>query len=120
MPRERIRARLTAERLSCLARNGQPGSPRGWPRGVESPGEESRSDGVAAQPIEAQPVFGQIKPRRGQVLACAEQHPREKTSRTSIAKNKGSQSSGVEKESVAQKRGATHFDRNAAQRLPWL
>jgi hypothetical protein len=44
-----------------------------------SPGEESRSDGVAAQAIEAQPVFGQIKPRRGQVLACVEQHPREKT-----------------------------------------
>jgi hypothetical protein len=68
---------------------------------VESPGEESRPNGVAAQAIEAQPVFGQIKPRRGQVLACAEQHPREKRSRTSIAKNKGAQSSGVEKESVA-------------------
>jgi len=27
-----------------------------------SPGEESRGDGVAAQAIEAQPVFGQIEP----------------------------------------------------------
>jgi hypothetical protein len=32
-----------------------------------SPGEESRLNGVAAQTVEAQPVFGQIKPskRRG-------------------------------------------------------
>src|SRR3984957_5865475 len=45
-----------------------------------------------------EPVFGQIKPKRGQALACAEQHP-EKTSRTSIVENKGAQSSGVEKES---------------------
>jgi hypothetical protein len=29
-----------------------------------SPGEESRSDGVAAKAIEAQPIFGQIKPSR--------------------------------------------------------
>jgi hypothetical protein len=29
-----------------------------------SPGEESRGDGVAAQAIEAQPVFGQIEPSR--------------------------------------------------------
>jgi hypothetical protein len=32
-----------------------------------SPGEESLRDGVAAQAIEAQPVFGQIKPSRGLV-----------------------------------------------------
>ena len=43
-------------RLSCLARNGR------------SPGEESRSDAVAAQAIEAQPSYGQIKPRRGRVV----------------------------------------------------
>ena len=30
-----------------------------------SPGEESPYDGVAAQTIEAQPVFGQIKEARG-------------------------------------------------------
>ena len=29
---------------------------------------------IAVQAIEAQPAFGQIKPMRGQVLACAEQH----------------------------------------------
>jgi hypothetical protein len=49
-------------RLSCLARNGQ------------SPGEESLAAAVAVQAIEAQPAFGQIKPMRGEVLACAEQH----------------------------------------------
>ena len=42
--------RLRGGLLSCLARNGR------------SPGEESRFDGVAAQTIEAQPVFGQIEP----------------------------------------------------------
>lgn len=49
-------------RLSCLARNGR------------SPGEESLTAAVAVQAIEAEPAFGQIKPMRGPVLACAEQH----------------------------------------------
>ena len=49
-------------RLSCLARNGR------------SPGEESLTAAVAVQAIEAKPAFGQIKPMRGPVLACAEQH----------------------------------------------
>jgi hypothetical protein len=49
-------------RLSCLARNGR------------SPGEESLAAAIAVQAIEAQPPFGQIKPLRGKVLACAEQH----------------------------------------------
>jgi hypothetical protein len=52
---------MAAVRLSCLARNGQ------------SPGEESIAATVAVQAIEAQPAFGQIKPMRGKVLACAEQ-----------------------------------------------
>src|SRR5258708_15366818 len=47
---------------------GEPGSSRGWPRGVESPGEESLTGAVAAQAIEAQPPFGEIKPRRGRVV----------------------------------------------------
>ena len=66
-----------------------------------SPGEESLSGGVAAQTIEAQPVFGQIKPRRGQVLACSKQHPREKTWLTLVFRHKRLDSSGVEKESLA-------------------
>ena len=53
-------------RLSCLARNGR------------SPGEESRSNGVAAQTIEAQPVFGQNKPSKRQGASRAEQQSREK------------------------------------------
>src|SRR5437879_3392038 len=36
-----------------------------------SPGEESRINGVAAQTIEAQPLFGQIKPsKRPRASAC--------------------------------------------------
>ena len=69
-----------------------------------SPGEESRSGDVAAQAIEAQPVFGQIRPSRGQVLACAEQHPQEKTWRMSVVPHKMSDSPGVEKEAVAQEK----------------
>src|SRR5882724_9947146 len=53
---------MAAVRLSCLARNGR------------SPGEESLTAAIAVQAIEAQPAFGQIKPMRGEVLACAEQH----------------------------------------------
>jgi uncharacterized protein (DUF3084 family) len=53
---------MAAVRLSCLARNGR------------SPGEESLTAAIAVQAIEAQPAFGQIKPMRGWVLACAEQH----------------------------------------------
>ena len=53
---------MAAARLSWFARNGR------------SPGEESLAAAIAVQAIEAQPAFGQIKPMRGQVLACAEQH----------------------------------------------
>jgi hypothetical protein len=68
------------------------------------PGEESLDDGVAAQAIEAQPVFGQIKPARGQVLARTEQHPREKTWPLSVCRHKRSAGTGVEKQALAQKR----------------
>src|SRR5271166_3888071 len=79
-------------------------------------GKKVDSDGVAAQAIEAQPFFGQIKPKRGQALSCLQQHPREKTWRISIAKNKGAQRTGAEKEPVAQKRDASLRDRSAAHR----
>jgi hypothetical protein len=49
--------RMAAERLSCLARNGR------------SPGEESLTAAVAAQAIEAEPSFGQIKPSEAAWLA---------------------------------------------------
>jgi hypothetical protein len=37
---------------------------------VVCPGEESLTTAIAVQAIEAQPAFGQIKPKRGKVLAC--------------------------------------------------
>ena len=95
---------------------GGPGSPRDLSRGVVPQGKKVDSDGVAAQTIEAQPVFGQIKPKRGQALACLEQYPREKTWRISIAKNKGAQRTSVEKEPVAQKRDASPRERSAGHR----
>src|SRR5258705_13213915 len=66
-----------------------------------SPGEESLFRVVAAQAIEAQPVFGQIRPSRGQVRSCREQHPQEKRWRISVTAHKRSASSGVEKEVIA-------------------
>jgi len=56
--------RMPAGRLSRLARNER------------SSGKESRSAGVVAQAIEAQPAFGQMKPRESE-CSCAEQHPLE-------------------------------------------
>src|SRR5271165_5350790 len=79
-------------------------------------GKKVDSDGVAAQSIEAQPFFGQIKPKRGQALACLEPHPREKTWRISTYENKGAQRTSVEKEPVAQKRDASLRDRSSAHR----
>jgi len=58
--------RMLSTRLSCLARNGR------------SPGEESRIDSVAAQTIEAQPVFGQIEPSKRPRASRAEPQVREK------------------------------------------
>src|SRR5260370_37081113 len=42
-----------------------------------SPGEESRVDSVAAQTIEAQPVFGQIEPSKRRRASRAEPQVRE-------------------------------------------
>ncbi|MBN9562509.1 MAG: hypothetical protein J0H14_17550 [Alphaproteobacteria bacterium] len=69
-----------------------------------SPGEESRCADIAAQAIEAQPVFGQIRPSRGQVRPCAEQHPQEKTWPMSVVPHKMLDGSGVEKETLAQEK----------------
>jgi len=79
---------MTPVRLCCLARNGR------------SPGEESRSGAVAAQAIEAQPPFGQIEPERGRVARATEQHPREKTWRTSDVLHKRRSVAGEEKETM--------------------
>jgi hypothetical protein len=55
----------------------------------ESPGEESRSDAVAAQAIEAQPVSGQIRPSRGKVRRGAEEHRGEDLAKTGFTRTRG-------------------------------
>jgi len=71
---------------------------------VGNPGEESRSAGVAVQAIEAQPVFGQIRPSRGPVRPRDEQHPQEKTWRMPVVPHKMSDAPGVETETLAQEK----------------
>ncbi|MDE5456035.1 hypothetical protein GWE18_25050 [Bradyrhizobium sp. CSA112] len=63
-----------------------------------SPGEESRFDSVAAQTIEAQPVFGQIKPSQRPGALRAETQSREKTWLISVMLYKRSEQLGEEKE----------------------
>jgi hypothetical protein len=84
---------MPAGRVSCLARNER------------SSGEESRSYGIAAQAIEAQPVFGQIKPREAR-CSRAEQQPREKAWLNCGTAFKRLDNTGAEKESIAWKREA--------------
>ncbi len=64
---------MTGQRLSWLARNGR------------SPGEESLGAAVAAQAIEAQPSFGQIKPSEARADRGSAAIPKEKTWRMSPA-----------------------------------
>ena len=78
--------RTLSERLSCLARNGR------------SPGEESRFDGVAAQTIEAQPVFGQIEPSQRPGASRADTQSREKRWLISIVPYKRLERFSAEKE----------------------
>ena len=74
-------------RLSCLARNGR------------SPGEESLTAAVAAQAIEAQPSFGQIKPSEAAWRRSGS--PEEKTWRILSEPHKRPGSPGEEKENAA-------------------
>ena len=74
-------------RLSCLARNGR------------SPGEESLTGAVAAQAVEAQPSFGQIKPSEGAWRRSGS--PEEKTWRILSEPHKRPGSPGEEKENAA-------------------
>src|SRR3954466_8495510 len=57
-----------------------------WPaRGMgEAQGKKVDPSAIAVQAIEAQPAFGQIKPMRGKVLACTEQHSRRRASFQSV------------------------------------
>ena len=63
-----------------------------------SPGEESRFDSVASQTIEAQPVFGQIKPSQRPGASRAETQSWEKTWPISVMLYKKSEQLGEEKE----------------------
>ena len=63
-----------------------------------SPGEESRVDSVAAQTIEAQPVFGQIEPSQRPGASRADTQSREKRWLISVVPFKGLELLGVEKE----------------------
>ena len=83
---------MAAARLSCFARNGR------------SPGEESLAAAIAVQAIEAQPAFGQIKPMRGTVLACAEQHL--ETCQLAIGPHKRSCVPGEGRDNLARRKAA--------------
>jgi hypothetical protein len=68
-----------------------------------SPGEESRSDGVAVQAIEAQPIFGQIRPSEA-TCSRALNSILEKGLTDLVERDKGTRSARVEKEYLAEKR----------------
>ena len=92
-------------RLSWLARNGR------------SPGEESRSDAVAAQAIEAQPSSGQISQGEAAWRARTEQHPREKTWRMSDVPHKSCSVGEEEKKLWRSKRRHRAQDQGPARSL---
>ena len=68
-----------------------------------SPGEESRVDSVAAQTIEAQPIFGQIEPSRGHVRRVLNRKSGRRW-RVSVQSGKRSERFGVGKETKGGKR----------------
>ena len=69
----------------------------------EAQGKKVVSDGVAAQTIEAQPVFGQIKPSQRPGASRAETRSREKSWLISVVLYKRSERFGEEKETVCGK-----------------
>jgi hypothetical protein len=72
----------------------------------EAQGKKVDPSALPAQAIEAQPPFGQIKPRGGKVASRAEQHPPEKTWRTSVGPHKTFGSAGEGKETLAYRKAA--------------
>jgi hypothetical protein len=97
--------RTLSQRLSCLARNGR------------SPGEESRCDSVAAQTIEAQPVFGQIEPSQRPGASRAEPKVREKVLAL-VRLGKRSARFGVEKETKGRKSANRQREANRKRPAP--
>jgi len=85
-----------------------------------SPGEESRVDSVAAQTIEAQPVFGQIEPSKRPRASRAEPQVREKMAILGLGKR--SKRFGVGKETKEGKRRYRRYKANCkrAALAPYL
>jgi hypothetical protein len=81
---------MAAVRLSCLARNGR------------SPGEESLTDAIAAQAIEARRPLARSANERPWV--DVEQHPRGKTWLIQKVLHKRARTPGEEKEAIAQEK----------------
>ena len=73
---------------------------------MESPGEESLTAAVAAQVIEAQPSFGQIKPKRDRVVRAPNSIPEQETWPTSFMEHKEPGIPGEGKEALAYKKAA--------------
>jgi hypothetical protein len=85
-----------------------------------SPGEESRVDSVAAQTIEAQPVFGQIEPSKRPRASRAEPQVREKMAILGLGKR--SKRFGAGKETKEGKRRYRRYKANCkrAALAPYL
>jgi hypothetical protein len=66
-------------------------------------GKKVVSDGVAAQTIEAQPVFGQIKPSKSPVRPRAEAQLREMSWRIAVTLSKRLERFSAEKETMCGK-----------------
>jgi|GraSoiStandDraft_52_1057288.scaffolds.fasta_scaffold95671_2 hypothetical protein len=66
------------------------------------PGEESRKTGVASQTVEAQPVFGQIKPSKRQGVRVLNNIERRRGCRRSYD-TRGGSISGGKRESTCRK-----------------
>jgi hypothetical protein len=93
---------------------GEPGSPRDLSRGVDSPGEESRSVRRCGSDDRGAAV---LRPDQAMERPCgprAEQHHREKTWLTSSAPHKRSGIPGEEKETLAFRKDDTSRPGNPA------
>ena len=81
-------------------------------RAAFRPGEESLTSAIAVQAIEAQPAFGQIKPKRGKVLACLNSIW-EKTCQLTIGAHKRPRATGEATETLAYRRATLHPERQS-------
>ncbi len=82
------------------------------PEGWKAQGKKVDPSAVAAQAIEAEPSFGQIKPWRGPSGPRIAQHSREKIWRTSIAAHKRPGFPGVEIETLVERKDCATTQRS--------